>query len=83
MVRQFLKDELLEPLGMADTDFYVPAEKQDRFVTCYRRVPDGLIIHDSLHLAVGRYDRLPAFESGGIPSSGCTARRSRSPRQLP
>ena len=63
--RQFLKDELLDPLGMEDTDFYVPAEKQDRFVTCYRRVPGGLTVHDSLHLAVGRYDRLPAFESGG------------------
>ena len=50
---------------MEDTDFYVPAEKQDRFVTCYRRVPGGLTVHNSMHLAVGRYDRLPAFESGG------------------
>ena len=63
--RQFLKDELLDPLGMEDTDFYVPKEKQDRFVTCYRRVPGGLVVHDNMHLAVGRYDRLPAFESGG------------------
>ena len=63
--RQFLKDELLDPLGMEDTDFYVPEEKRDRFVTCYRRVPGGLTVHDSMHLAVGRYDRLPAFESGG------------------
>ena len=62
---EFLKEELFEPLGMADTDFWVPEEKRDRLVTCYRRVPGGLEVFDSLHLAVGRYDRPPAFESGG------------------
>ena len=62
---QFLKEELFEPLGMNDTDFWVPPEKADRFVTCYRRTPEGLIPFTGLHLAVGRYDRPPAFESGG------------------
>ena len=62
---QFLKDELLDPLGMNDTDFWVPAEKAERLVTCYRRTPDGLEPFPHLHLAVGRYDRPPAFESGG------------------
>ena len=62
---QFLKDELFDPLGMRDTDFWVPAEKRDRLVTCYRRVPGGLEPFNSLHLAVGQYDRAPAFESGG------------------
>ena len=63
--RRFLKDELLDPLGMADTDFFVPAEKQDRLVTCYRRIPGDLEPFGGLHLAVGIYDRQPAFESGG------------------
>ena len=31
---QFLSDEIFEPLGMQDTGFHVPAEKQDRFTTC-------------------------------------------------
>ena len=62
---QFLQEELFEPLGMKDTDFYVPAEKADRFVTCYARIPGGLKEYRELHLAVGQYDRPPAFESGG------------------
>ena len=61
----FLREEIFEPLGMKDTAFWVPEEKQDRLVTCYRRVPGGLEEFSSLHLAVGRYDRDPAFESGG------------------
>ena len=62
---EFLKEELFEPLGMKDTGFWVPEEKRDRLVTCYRRIPGGLEEFRSLHLAVGEYDRPPAFESGG------------------
>jgi len=62
---QFLQEELFGPLGMKDTDFWVPEEKRDRLVKCYRRIPGGLEEFSSLHLAVGRYDRPPAFESGG------------------
>ena len=61
----FLQEEIFEPLGMKDTAFWVPEEKRDRLVTCYRRVPGGLEKFSSLHLAVGEYDREPAFESGG------------------
>ena len=61
----FLKKELFEPLGMQDTDFWVPEEKRDRLVKCYRRTEGGLEEFRSLNLAVGRYDRRPAFESGG------------------
>ena len=61
----FLREELFEPLGMKDTAFWVPEKKRDRLVTCYRRVAGGLEAFNSLHLAVGRYDREPAFESGG------------------
>ena len=61
----FLREEIFDPLGMKDTAFWVPEEKQDRLVTCYRQVAGGLEEFGSLHLAVGRYDRAPAFESGG------------------
>ena len=62
---QFLREELFDPLGMKDTDFWAPEEKQSRLVTCARRIPGGLEAFRNLHLAVGRYDRPPAFESGG------------------
>jgi CubicO group peptidase (beta-lactamase class C family) len=32
---QFLRDRLFEPLGMADTSFYLPADKRDRLATVY------------------------------------------------
>lgn len=62
---QFLQEELFEPLGMKDTAFWVPEEKRDRLVTCYRRTENGLEMFNSMHLAVGVYDTPPAFESGG------------------
>lgn len=34
-----LRSQVLEPLGMVDTDFYVPAEKRHRFTTQYQ--PDA------------------------------------------
>ncbi len=61
----FLREEIFEPLGMKDTGFWVPEEKRDRFVKAYRRTEHGLEEFRHLHLAVGRYDRRPAFESGG------------------
>ncbi len=61
----FLREELLEPLGMRDTAFWVPAEKRERFVTAYSRGEEGLKPYEVRHLAVGRYDAPPAFESGG------------------
>jgi len=62
---EFLQEEIFEPLGMKDTGFWVPEEKRDRLVTCYRRTEGGLEPFSSLHLAVGQYDKAPAFESGG------------------
>ena len=62
---EFLKREIFDPLGMEDTGFWVPEEKRDRLVTAYARTKDGLEEYHGLHLAVGAYDRPPAFESGG------------------
>ena len=61
----FLREELFELLNMVDTAFWVPEEKRDRFVTCYKRTPDGLKPWLDMNLACGVYDRDPAFESGG------------------
>src|SRR5215210_3840125 len=32
---QFLKERILDPLGMNDTDFFVPKDKAHRFAACY------------------------------------------------
>lgn len=32
---EFLKEKIFNPLGMVDTDFYVPEDKQDRLATIY------------------------------------------------
>lgn len=38
---QFLKERIFKPLGMNDTDFFVPAEKAHRFAACYSADPQG------------------------------------------
>jgi CubicO group peptidase (beta-lactamase class C family) len=40
---QFLKQRIFDPLGMADTDFFVPADKAHRFAACYNADPGGLM----------------------------------------
>src|SRR3982075_4743124 len=38
---QFLKQRIFNPLGMNDTDFFVPADKAHRFAACYNADPGG------------------------------------------
>ena len=38
---QFLRERILDPLGMNDTDFYVPADKAHRLAACYSADPKG------------------------------------------
>jgi CubicO group peptidase (beta-lactamase class C family) len=45
---QFLKERIFNPLGMADTDFFVPAAKAHRFAACYNADPGGMM---SFHAA--------------------------------
>jgi CubicO group peptidase (beta-lactamase class C family) len=45
---QFLKERIFNPLGMADTDFFVPADKAHRFAACYNADPGGMM---SFHAA--------------------------------
>ena len=60
----FLKERIFEPLGMTDTDFFVPAEKQSRFAANYYSDGKGrLIIRDDP--AKSGYLHKPGLSSGG------------------
>ena len=44
---EFLKTRILEPLGMSDTDFHVPAAKAHRLAACYSvNPPGGIVLQD-------------------------------------
>jgi len=61
---QFLHDEIFEPLGMGDTGFFVPPEKQPRLPACYeRRMNRKLVLQDDP--ATSPYLTPPQFPSGG------------------
>lgn len=63
---EFLKKNIFEPLGMKDTDFYVPAEKQSRLSCVYERKGEELNKFTSNRLGIQNSMKLkPAFESGG------------------
>jgi CubicO group peptidase (beta-lactamase class C family) len=38
---QFLKERIFDPLGMNDTDFFVPPDKVHHFAACYSADPQG------------------------------------------
>jgi CubicO group peptidase (beta-lactamase class C family) len=62
--RDFLRARIFEPLGMKDTDFYVPDQKLARFAANYSPTPNG-----KMQLAddpeKSPYRKLPKIEMGG------------------
>ena len=62
---EFLRTRLFEPLGMNDTAFHVPADKTERFTSCYQ--PEtrggGLKLQDDAREST--YGKPPTLESGG------------------
>jgi CubicO group peptidase (beta-lactamase class C family) len=60
---EYLKETIFTPLGLKDTAFYVPKEKQDRVVTPYRLGPKGLEEIKDGHDNAS--PNPPVFESGG------------------
>ena len=55
----YLKENIFDPLGMTDTGFFVPAEKQDRVATIYQ-------INEGMKPTSWKpQTQKPAFESGG------------------
>ena len=63
----FLKKNIFEPLGMKDTDFYVPSEKQDRLAKVYAcDNQKDMILFQNAHLGIqNKMEHAPSFESGG------------------
>lgn len=65
---EFLQKRIFEPLGMEDTAFYVPPEKQERLAKVYDwdAQSNQLAVREPDHLGIStRMERPPAFESGG------------------
>ena len=59
----FLKERIFKPLGMIDTDFYVPDSKQPRLAKVYRAGGE-LFTYCNLGIQ-DKMNHQPAFESGG------------------
>ena len=60
---QFFRERIFKPLQMKDTEFYVPADKTDRFAANYNYKDGMLILKDDPKTS--RYLENPAFKSGG------------------
>jgi CubicO group peptidase (beta-lactamase class C family) len=60
---RFLKERIFRPLGMHDTDFYVPEEKAEQQSDLYLYENDSLKKIDSRHHSI--YRHLPVALSGG------------------
>jgi CubicO group peptidase (beta-lactamase class C family) len=61
---QFLKQRILDPLDMRDTDFYVPESKVDRFAANYRvNAAGGITLQDDPRTSL--YLTNPTLKSGG------------------
>jgi CubicO group peptidase (beta-lactamase class C family) len=61
---EFLRTRIFEPLGMTDTFFSVPANKMERFASCYMpKKGGGLAIQDDAGKST--YAASPKLESGG------------------
>jgi CubicO group peptidase (beta-lactamase class C family) len=61
---EFLRANIFEPLGMADTDFHVPASKSARLSACYAATPKGgMMLFDDP--AASPYLQPPTLFSGG------------------
>ncbi len=63
--RDYLKQHIFAPLGMEDTDFYVPAEKQERLAAAYTYGETGLVRDDADYFGLNDYRSKPVFISGG------------------
>ena len=71
----FLQENIFAPLGMTDTGFYVPQEKQDRFVTMYAAIDQldpmkpGLIKADDPHEGIYSSPKKLLSGGGGLVST--------------
>ena len=64
-LNEFLKERLFEPLGMIDTDFYVPEAKADRLCALYGHPNSAEKLELLEAPAHSRHLQKPSFLSGG------------------
>lgn len=68
---EFMEEEIFRPLGMKDTAFWVPEEKQSRLAKVYETVTgpeerQDTVEYKGCHLAVNNaMNRVPAYMAGG------------------
>lgn len=63
---EFLKTRIFDPLGMEDTGFFVPKDKQNRLTKVYENTGEGLKEYNYNNLIINlKMDHAPGFESGG------------------
>ncbi|MEL6566785.1 MAG: serine hydrolase domain-containing protein [Pseudomonadota bacterium] len=63
----FFKTRIFEPLGMVDTDFYVPGDKIDRLTACYQKNPldRSISLQDEAGAGSKLYRERPGVLNGG------------------
>jgi CubicO group peptidase (beta-lactamase class C family) len=59
----FVRERILKPLGMADTGFWVPETRRDRFAACYMFKDGRLELFDDSQKS--NYFAAPRLQSGG------------------
>src|SRR5207253_1766559 len=64
----FMRDEIFAPLRMADTDFFVPADKMARLATLYRHSKRRVLVEVELRPDPTRIARVPSG-GGGLYST--------------
>jgi CubicO group peptidase (beta-lactamase class C family) len=68
---KYLQQKIFEPLGMKDTYFFLPKEKQSRLVTLYTQANNKIWIQDSLISLNGTFSRdFPKTSNGTFFSGG-------------
>lgn len=66
---EFFKERLIDPLGMKDTFFYVPEDKQARMARAYTR-SEGELTENTASDSLGINTRYPFTENGTYYSGG-------------
>ena len=64
-LQEYMKKNILDPLGMEDTAFFVPAEKRDRLAVLYDGAGEHPKKPDYVNLCIYDAESEPAFCSGG------------------
>ena len=76
----FVREKILHPLAMTDTNFIVPREKAGRFAACYQLMPTGLELFTAYPNE--KYFDPPKLESGGGGLAGTASDYLRFARML-